>query len=291
MKLSVIIPVYRVEGTLQRCVESVMSQRVDQMEVILVDDGSPDRCPLLCDEWAMRDTRIRVIHKANGGLSDARNAGIDIATGDYLTFVDSDDFLAPDTYAPLLDMMGDSDLLEYSIAGKLTLPDHTYDNMAEYWLAGQAYRHTYACNKIYRRQLFSDVRFPKGKVFEDAYTLPQLLRHAHQVTTTSRGTYHYCFNQQGITATADGHALAMLLEAHLGNQMPMDDRYYMHLVNIQADVFEQTGAAVTLPAKRVDSSTLKGIQKLKAITLNTLGLNTLCRISKFIHHFRKANRS
>ena len=81
MKLSVIIPVYRVEATLDRCVESVLSQKVDDMEVILVDDGSPDRCPQMCDEWARRDPRIRVVHKENGGLSDARNAGLDMATG------------------------------------------------------------------------------------------------------------------------------------------------------------------------------------------------------------------
>ena len=105
MKLSVVIPVYRVESTLDRCVESVLRQHVDDMEVILVDDGSPDRCPQLCDEWARRDSRIRVVHKPNGGLSDARNAGIDIATGDYIAFVDSDDWIADDTYAPLLERM------------------------------------------------------------------------------------------------------------------------------------------------------------------------------------------
>ena len=98
MKLSVIIPVYRVEDTLDRCVESVLCQSVDEMEVILVDDGSPDQCPAKCDLWAEKDARIRVIHKENGGLSDARNAGIDIAQGDFITFVDSDDYLEADTW-------------------------------------------------------------------------------------------------------------------------------------------------------------------------------------------------
>lgn len=102
MLLSVIIPVYRVEHTLQRCVESVLSQGVDDMEVILVDDGSPDNCPVLCDGWAEKDARVKVIHKDNGGLSDARNAGIEMATGDYLTFVDSDDYVEDDTYPALL---------------------------------------------------------------------------------------------------------------------------------------------------------------------------------------------
>ena len=101
VKLSVVIPVFRVEHTLQRCVESVLQQDLSDMEVILVDDGSPDHCPKLCDEWAEKDTRIKVIHQENKGLSGARNAGIDIAQGDYLTFVDSDDYLALNTYQPL----------------------------------------------------------------------------------------------------------------------------------------------------------------------------------------------
>jgi glycosyltransferase involved in cell wall biosynthesis len=91
--LSVIIPVYNVEGTLDRCVLSVTGQTFESLEIILVDDGSPDSCPLLCDGWAHRDSRIKVIHKKNGGLSSARNAGLDIATGEWVTFVDSDDWL------------------------------------------------------------------------------------------------------------------------------------------------------------------------------------------------------
>ena len=290
MKLSVIIPVYRVEDTLQHCVESVLGQHVDDMEVILVDDGSPDRCPQLCDEWALRDSRIIVIHKDNGGLSDARNTGIDIAQGDYLTFIDSDDYLAPNTYGPLLGMMGDSDLLEFSIANRLTLEDRTYHDPNSYWLEAKAYQHTYACNKIYRRSLFRDIRYPKGKVFEDAYTLPRLLRQAHQVTTTTKGYYHYCYNPHGITATADGQALAMLLEAHLGSNMPMNDEYYMHLVNIQTDVYELTCSPVVLPHRYLDSHAFSGKDKIKAIILNALGINFLCKSSKLLHRLRKPNR-
>ena len=105
MILSVIIPVYCVEDTLNRCVESVLRQNVTDMEVILVDDGSTDKCPKMCDDWGERDAHIRVIHKQNGGLSDARNAGIDVAKGDLITFVDSDDYLADNTYQPLLALM------------------------------------------------------------------------------------------------------------------------------------------------------------------------------------------
>lgn len=293
MLLSVIIPVYRVEHTLQRCVESVLSQGVDNMEVILVDDGSPDNCPVLCDGWAEKDARVKVIHKDNRGLSDARNAGIEMATGDYLTFVDSDDYVEDDTYPALLQIMAehpDYDLLEYPIVNRLSLEDRTYQQTQEYWLDAKAYLHTYAWNKIYRRHLFDDIRFPVGKIFEDVYTFPQLLRAATTIATTQIGGYHYCPNPQSITAQADGAALSMLLDAHLQNGMPMDDIYYLHLANIQSDVWERTGQPIRLAARQVDIAHFHGKDKLKAIILNTLGIKKLCQTNKLIHLFKKPSR-
>ena len=108
--LSVIIPVYRVEDTLDRCVESVVSQTFDSLEIVLVDDGSPDGCPLLCDQWAKRDSRIKVIHKENGGLSSARNAGLAAVTGEWVTFVDSDDWLERHTYAAVFRELAKTDV-------------------------------------------------------------------------------------------------------------------------------------------------------------------------------------
>ena len=290
VKLSVIIPVYRVADTLDRCVESVVNQRVDEMEVILVDDGSPDQCPAKCDLWAEKDARIRVIHKENGGLSDARNAGIEIARGEYITFVDSDDYLGTDTLAPLLAMAEDADIVEYSISDRLTLPECTYQDMSEYWLKGQAYNHTFAWNKIYRSKLFETVRFPKGKVFEDAYTLPLLLKQAQKVKTTAHGFYHYCWNPQGITATATGEQLRQLLEAHLTNQMPVDDACYLYLLNIQIDVCEQTTDEPILTPRKVNTTLFYGATKLKAIANNILGIKQLCSIIRFVHLFKKPSR-
>lgn len=290
MKLSVIIPVYCVEDSLDRCIESVLSQHVDDMEVILVDDGSPDQCPAMCDRWAAKDTRVRVIHQENGGLSEARNSGIEIARGEYLTFVDSDDYLETDTLAPLLTEMDDADMVEYAIRDRLALPDCTYTDINEYWLKGQAYLHTYACNKIYRSVLFEQVRYPKGKVFEDAYTLPELLRKARKVKTSSKGFYHYCWNEQGITATATGQQLRQLLEAHMTNGMPMDDTYYLHLLNIQIDVCEQTKDKPTLTHRKVNVTLFSGAERLKAITNNLLGIKQLCKIIHFIHRFKKPSR-
>lgn len=290
MKLTVIIPIYRVEATLNRCVESVVEQQILEMEIILVDDGSPDNCPQMCDDWAEKDARIRVIHKENGGLSDARNAAIDIAKGDYITFVDSDDWISPNTYAPLIEQIGDNDILEYSIAERLLLTDTTYEDITDYWLKEKAYTHTYACNKVFKRSLFEDIRFPKGRIFEDVYTLPQLLRKARKVSTTANGFYHYTDNLQGITATAGGEGLALLLETHIHSGMPIDDRYYMYLVNIQMDVWEQTGKQPMLPLRHIRTSNLFGKLKIKALFLKILGIKNLCKINKLIHTFKKPCR-
>lgn len=94
--VSIVVPVYKVEQYLDRCVNSIICQTYKKLEIILVDDGSPDECPKMCEKWAKKDSRVKVIHKKNGGLSDARNKGIDIATGEYLLFVDSDDYLELD---------------------------------------------------------------------------------------------------------------------------------------------------------------------------------------------------
>lgn len=297
MKLSVIIPVYCVESTLDRCVESVLAQDIAEMEVILVDDGSPDRSPTICDKWAAKDSRIYVIHKQNGGLSDARNAGINVAQGEYITFVDSDDFIAPDTYAPLMEVFGkhdDTDLLEFPILWhygapeqrRLRFGDRTYERMSDYWLEGKAYTHSFACNKIFRRKLFQEIRFPVGQVFEDMATLPLLLQNARKVMTSSHGMYYYCQNPESITATATGHELNMLLRHHL-KALPLacDTCYYMHVVNIQLDVCRLLNVAPELPPYPV-SIFAKGLtwkQRLKAIGISLLGIKNL---SKLYRHER-----
>lgn len=294
MKLSVVIPVYRVESTLLRCVSSVLQQSVADMEIILIDDGSPDSCPVLCDYLASLYNSIKVIHKENGGLSDARNVGIDISRGEYITFIDSDDYIDADTYPALLDWLDSNpgcDIVEYSVADRLPLNDHTWTDIDRYWIETRAYSHTYAWNKIYRRRLFStDIRFPVGKVFEDVYTYPLLLKRAKSVATSSKGIYHYSLNPDGITATAGGAELQQLLEAHLGSNMPIDDHYYMYLVNIQIDVCERLGIAPQLPLRRIDISHLKCKEKIKAILLKLLGINILCKIIIQFHKVRKPSR-
>lgn len=302
MKLSIVIPVYRTESTLDRCVRSVLDQDIQDCEVILVDDGSPDRCPLLCNEWAQKDARLHVIHKTNGGLSDARNAGIEYATGEYITFIDSDDYIDKHTYRPLIERLEQQpgiDILEYPIFVHYGAPhqykiafeeETTYHDMEAYWLDGKAYQHTYACNKIFRKKLFDEVHFPVGRLFEDAFTLPRLLEKAYTVQTTSQGLYYYCSNSQGITQTADGQALRMLLQPHVEmiQRINRSDKafqtYYLHVLNIQMDVYEQTGDSPILPPKPLTSSYYRGILKIKSLLANALGIKRLCKLNKTIHN-------
>ena len=309
MKLTIIIPVYGVEATLDRCIESVVRQDFTNIELLLVDDGSPDRCPGLCDKWASKDQRIQVIHKKNGGLSDARNAGIDKAQGDYITFVDSDDYIAPHTYAPLMRYLNEhpeTDILEYPAMlyfgsereQELRFPNQTvYNDMEDYWYQEKAYHHSYAWNKLYRRSLFDQVRFPTGVVFEDICTLHKLLENTKVLATIDDGCYFYCFNPKGITATADGPELRMHLIHHISILRDAQRRdadfqtYYMQVLNIQIDTYELTGDQPLLPDLQLTTSNFKGTEKLKAIMLNMLGVKGLCETIKLFHHLWRSHSS
>ena len=292
MKLSVIIPVYCVEDTLDRCVKSIVSQSYHDFEVILVDDGSPDHCPELCDNWAKRDTRIHVIHKEHGGLSDARNVGIDAAIGEWLAFIDSDDELGEGTLEKVIPMMESFDIVEfpfYRAYGSkqqhlFTFEPKVYDNMEEYWLKGRAYDHTYVWNKIYRKSLFDHVRFPKGEVFEDIHTLPLLLKEARLIATTDQGLYYYHWNNKGITATADGQALESLLKANLKVKW-MDDLYYMRILNIQISVYQRLRKEILLPYRPVQIRTkdLTVTERIKAVMLKVLGVKGVCQLFYTFH--------
>ena len=299
--LSVVIPVFNMEDLLDRSLENIVSQDYHNMEIIVVDDGSTDGSPAKCDAWGGRDPRIKVVHKANGGLSDARNAGIDMANGNYITFADADDFVAEGTYSSLMKMIDahpEYDILEYQVRlyygskreSRLILADQTYTDGTTYWLESHAYEHAYAWNKIYRKELFNDVRYPVGKVFEDAHVLPQLLKQARTIATTSSGEYIYCENPEGITAKAGGREWQMLLEAHLNmlKEIPygeyMQD-YYLFVLNIQLQTCKLTKEKPKLPHLKIAHPLrVKPLRlKIKTIVLNTLGVNKLCKIITFLN--------
>ncbi len=208
--LSVIVPVFNSADTLERCVSSILSQQVDGLELILVDDGSTDPSPALCDRLAGADDRVRVIHRANGGLSAARNSGIDAATGTWIAFVDSDDELAPDTLSANLDLATDDvDLVEFPVSVHYGAPNCyeldfkpltvSGDKVFSHWIKTGGYTHCYAWNKIYRSTLFEGIRFPEGENFEDAAVCPSIIRKCRAVTYSDRGRYLYYSSEGGIT--------------------------------------------------------------------------------------------
>ena len=206
-KISVIVPVYGVEAYLDRCVQSICAQTFADFELILVDDGSPDNCPALCDAWAAKDDRIRVLHQQNQGLSGARNSGIDAARGQYLSFLDSDDYIEPDMLQKLvtaLETSGaqiavcnlvyeDENGIRFRYPDFSTVQDRVIDTDT-YWneyfsLRGVYY--TVAWNKLYRRELFTTLRYPLGKRNEDEFVLGDLLAQCTRIVCLSAAEYHY----------------------------------------------------------------------------------------------------
>lgn len=201
--VSVIIPVYKVEPYLRKCVDSVCQSTLKDIEIILVDDGSPDTCGQICDEYALKDDRIRVIHKENGGISSARNAGLDIARSDLIGFVDSDDWVDPDMFEFLYNnlIQADADisvcgvyehvgekvhmLCDASVYKTVSGHDAVQTNLAM-TIAGNA-----CWNKLYRRHLFEEIRFPEGRIFEDVFIMTRLIDSARKVVFNLQAKYHY----------------------------------------------------------------------------------------------------
>ncbi len=308
--LSIIIPVYKTESTLDRCLTSVLRQQVD-LEVILVDDGSPDKCPQMCDEWDRRDPRVRTFHQPNRGLSAARNTGIEQARGEYLTFVDSDDYLSSGTYKPLMDILEmhpEFDILEFGVVKfensserqEIILADRVYHNRLDYWLRARAYDHSYAWNKIFRRWIFDKVRFPEGRVFEDIQTLPKLVRLAQCVATVSSGCYHYTLNEKGITRQAGATEVKQLLEAHLpllGEMLAEDtrrldvdyglSRYYLMVLNIQITYMLLSGSKPQIPhyAFRIPPDLPRRTQ-LKDFCIRLMGLSAYVKMVRILPMLR-----
>lgn len=206
--ISVIIPVYNVEAYLARCIDSVLAQTYANLEILLVDDGATDTSGAICDEYAARDSRIRVIHKANGGLSDARNAGLEACRGEYVVFIDSDDYISPLHIQNLWEALSahDADIAvsdflvsESSDAAFRSEKTQTLCYTTQEALREMFYAKAFscsACGKLYRKAVFGQVRFPKGMLFEDLYTIPRVTQNASRVVFSDDVTYCY-FQRSG----------------------------------------------------------------------------------------------
>ena len=202
--ISVIIPVYNAEPYLAACVESVLTQTYNNTEIILVDDGSPDNCPIMCDSYAEQDDRVRAIHKENGGLSTARNAGIDAATGEYLAFLDSDDLWSPyfldRLYCAITETSADIAVCQFirfsgdDIPAKPEKQDTLVFTQAEAFDCLFNYRNenmVIAPNKLYRRKIFKTIRYPVGKFHEDEAVIHEVIGAADRVAWVDEAHYYY----------------------------------------------------------------------------------------------------
>lgn len=213
--ISVVVPVYKVEPYLEKCVESILAQTYSNLEVILVDDGSPDNCGKICDQLQQKDPRIVVIHKSNGGLSSARNAGIEIAHGEYIGFVDSDDSIEPDMYEKLYQAI-QSDETELAVCavnyvyedGKiLTKPGlgkNATFNFHEAMIEMNLHRlfDMATWSKLYHRDLFEGLRFPMGKLSEDYYVMFRILDRAQKISYVDAYCYNYLQRKNSVTRSS-----------------------------------------------------------------------------------------
>lgn len=236
-KISIIVPVYKVEQYLERCVNSLINQTYKNIEIILVDDGSPDQCPKMCDDYASEDSRIKVIHKKNGGLSDARNAGLDAAIGEYIAFVDSDDWVEPD-FIEQLYVNAKKENADISIIGCTLVWDdgrrkpvsndkgyYVFDNeKAIREMLAQRKFGCMVCQKMYRKQIFDTVRFPVGKLYEDvAVSMPTFLR-ARKVVVSENQGYNYYQRDDSIVNSKFDERKLFFLEC-CQNIIKYSDRY------------------------------------------------------------------
>lgn len=211
--ISVIVPIYKVENYLGECIESLLNQTYKNLEIILVDDGSPDRCGEICEEYKEKDGRIVVIHKENGGLSDARNAGMKVMTGDYIVFVDSDDYMAPDGIEVLVKLLEerDADMViggvrrvkengeEIGVEGDINAAPvemDTEEALIDFFKNGCS-----SWGRIFKRKLHEGIEFPKGEINEDEAIMVQVTERCDKVVRTTRPVYNYRFRDESITTT------------------------------------------------------------------------------------------
>lgn len=251
-KVSIVVPVYNVEDYIERCVNSILIQTLEDFELILVNDGSTDNSGDICENYAMKDSRIKVIHKENCGLSDARNAGIDISTGDYIGFVDSDDYVEDNMYELLYRACIDNNINlsmcgRFDVYGQEKIPAFTLDE-SKIWTSEQAIENllmtnnidSSTCDKLFRGMLFENTRFPEGKYNEDIFIVPNIIHEAKIMIHIGEAKYNYCHREGSITSESfsmkkldlleANEALNVLIDSCYPEMRPLADSFYYHSV-------------------------------------------------------------
>lgn len=248
--VSVIVPIYKVENYLDKCIESIVNQTYQNIEIILVDDGSPDKCPEICDKWAQKDSRIKVVHKPNGGLSDARNAGMKTILGEYVAFIDSDDYISDCFIEKLYCTMiqEDSDIVECDVVRfkenenpKVSSSDVVVESFnTEKGLAlliSDNKFHQHVWNKLYRSSVVSSVHFEKGKLNEDEFWTYQVFGNAKKVTKINVPMYYYL--QRGGSIMGKSYNIKRLdaLEAKSLRQKYIEENFPMLVSHAKVNLF------------------------------------------------------
>ena len=204
--ISVIVPVYNVELYLRKCLDSIVNQTYRDIEILVIDDGSIDGCGRICDEYAEKDGRIRVFHTENRGLSCARNLGLDNAHGEWIGFVDSDDWIEMDMYENAINGIGDADILCFQKT------EGTYSGLEALYMFINNEISAFIWKKLYRKELFENISFPDGRISEDRATIYLLLHKAKTVRCKNIHGYHYAIRQGSITRT---HNLKNIFDYYL----------------------------------------------------------------------------
>lgn len=249
--ISVIVPIYNVEQYLCRCVECLTAQTYKNLEIILVDDGSPDNCPQFCDEYAKKDSRIKVIHKKNGGLSDARNAGMKVATGEYISFIDSDDYVSNDFIETLYNaiLSENSDIVECSVV-KFYEDEHfdeykddlkitsfnTEESLSKLIAENPFKQHVW--NKLYKSDLVSGVPYAVGKLNEDEFWTYQIFGQAKKVTRVNKTMYYYFQRQSSIMGNTYNLRRLDALEGKANRQKYIEKYFPGLAAQAKVDLFE-----------------------------------------------------
>lgn len=212
--ISLIIPVYRVESYLEKCLDSILNQTYHNLEIIIVDDGSPDNCGVICDKYASTDSRIQVIHQENAGISSARNRGLDIAKGEFILFVDSDDWIEPETCEYLLNLACErqADIVcfgYYEVFLDGRKDPHSVkepgmmskDELIRHLVWGTGAIQTMVWNKLYSARIFDNIRFAEGRIHEDIEIMYKLVFEAERIFSTDALLYYYFQRKQGAITT------------------------------------------------------------------------------------------
>ena len=223
---SIIVPVYNVEKYLDKCLASILEQTFKDFECIIIDDGSPDNSNIIIDKYVKLDQRFKVIHQKNMGLSAARNAGLDIAKGDYIVFVDSDDYIANDYLEKFAAKIASTNA-EIVVCGltevfkdyekSIVFEDESTEVIKQNILADVW--PSYAWNKCYKKSLFANIRFPVGKIFEDILTIPEVCLYARKIVCIPDKLYYYNrHNENSITANLSSEKMYNHFQGHLKNR-------------------------------------------------------------------------